>query len=165
MEIKKSKNIIECTDIQIGICILICLLLAHLLPWLQALAACTAAIMCTQGSGKLSWKSGLTRALGVITGGLAAVLVVFIDNQIENAYIFYLLAAIGIVITMICCRLVKMPYVSARVACISFVLIILLVPGAGRYMYALNRLIGTIIGALIAVLITFIREKFISFSY
>ena len=159
MEQKNGSYTPNNIDIRIGIGIALSLLLVHFFPSIQALSAGTAIIMCTQDSGKITWKVGVTRVEGVIIGGVLALLVVFIDNAVENPYLFMLLCGIGIILNLLCCRLAKMPAVAAKVSCITFALVTLATQGEIRIRYALFRLIGTIVGALLALLIAWIYDK------
>lgn len=134
-------------DLRIGISLALCVLLCQLVPAIQTLAACTAAIMCAQDGGKPSWKASLTRLLGVICGGAAGIVVALLHQAIPGALVFALLTGIGVLGDFLLCRLAKLPYIAARVSAISFVLVVLL----GGAPYALNRLIGTLCGGVIAV--------------
>lgn len=161
MENKKNTALITNVDIRIGLSMILSLLIASVVPGdlIQKLAACTAAIMCTQETAKFSWQSELKRMLGVIIGGVCAVLVVALDEWIGNDYVFILLCGLGIELNLISCKLVKMPPVLARVSCITFALVTLVMPGMGRVNYALLRLLGTAVGATVALLISWIYDK------
>lgn len=147
-------------DIQIGVTIVFCLLLCHAAERLgfqdQALAVCTCAVMCVQDSTKAAYQVSLTRILGVICGGITGVGIVLIDNVIGISYVFYLLCGIGVVVNLVLCKLVKMIYVQARVSCMTLLLVVLALQGADRLHYALGRFIGSLVGALAALVVTMI---------
>ena len=146
MPTDNKKAILTQQDIRIAIAVAISLLICQFAP-IQALAACTSAIMCSQDGGKPSWKSMLTRLLGVICGGIAGAIVALIHSLLPNVFIFALLAGLGILLDMILCRVTKMPYIAARVSAISFMLVALM----GGANYAVNRFLGTLCGGVIAV--------------
>ena len=147
------------TDLRIGIGFAIAMLLVHLFPSIQALSACTAVIMCTQDNGKVTWKSGLVRVEGVLIGGACALLVVVLDNYIGNSYVFMLLCGAGLILNLLCCKLAKMPGVVARVSCITFALVALALQGTARIKYALLRVVGTAVGAVLALLLSWVWDK------
>ena len=141
-----KKVILISQDIRIAVAVAVSLLICQFAP-IQALAACTSAIMCSQDGGTPSWKSLLTRLLGVICGGVAGAIVALIHGLLPGAFVFALLSGLGILLDMILCRVTKMPYIAARVSAISFMLVALM----GGANYAVNRFLGTLCGGVIAV--------------
>lgn len=149
-------------DIRIGIAIILSLLVCHVASLmgfqLQSLAACTGAVMCVQESGKASWKAGLTRLLGVVCGGVVGVVVVLIQSKFDNAYLFMILCGVAVVINLLLCKIVKMPYVTARVSCMTFLLVVLVLQGTARINYAFGRFLGTLVGAMVSVLVAVVWD-------
>lgn len=158
MQETKNKLGVAGLDIAIGAAVVLTLLACHLaglLGWqIQALAACTGAVMCVQDSRKASWGAGLNRIKGVLCGGLTGVAVVLIDNAVGIDLVFYLLVGIGVVVNLLLCKVVKLPFVQARVSCMSLMLVTLVLQDAARINYALGRLIGTLVGAVVALLVS-----------
>lgn len=154
----KNKTGIAPIEIAIGAAVVLCLLVCHvagMLGWqIQALAACTGAVMCVQDGKKASWGAGLNRVLGVLCGGLAGVAVVLIDNVVNVDILFYLLVGLGVIGNLLLCKVVKLPFVQARVSCMSLLLVTLVLQDAARMGYALGRLIGTLVGAGVALLVS-----------
>lgn len=156
----ETKNKISVTgiDVSIGVTVMLCLLVCHVAGLLgvqlQALSACTGAVMCVQDSRKASWGAGLNRILGVICGGVAGIAVVLADNLIQIELVFYLLMGVGVVLNLLLCKLVKLPFVQARVSCMSLMLVTLVLQGGARINYAFGRLIGTLVGAVVALLVS-----------
>lgn len=146
-------------DIRIGLAVAISLVVCEIASLfglqLQSLAACTGAVMCVQETGKVSLKAGLTRLLGVVCGGVLGIIVVLIQIKVSNAYLFAVLCGVAIVLNLLLCKLVKMPYITARVSCITFLLVVLVLAGTARIYYALGRFWGTLVGAVVSVLVTY----------
>ncbi|GAA0260381.1 hypothetical protein GCM10008922_19760 [Faecalicatena contorta] len=141
-------------EIRIGAGIIACLFLSYFVPQIQRLAACTAVVMCTQEISQATLKSGLTRMKGVVCGGAAGIAVVLLDQVIQIEFVFFILCGIGIVLNLLICRLLHMPPVTDRVSAITFCLVVLLAEGNGRIFYAVSRFVGTLAGALTALIIT-----------
>lgn len=154
----KNKIGVAGIDLAIGAAVTLTLLVCHVAGLLgfsvQALAACTGAVMCVQDSKQASWGAGLNRIKGVLCGGLTGVAVVLIDNVINIDIVFYLLVGIGVVANLLLCKIVKLPFVQARVSCMSLMLVTLVLQNAARIHYALGRLIGTLVGACVALLVS-----------
>ncbi len=154
----KNKIGVAGIDIAIGAAVFLTLLACHvagMLGWkIQALAACTGAVMCVQDNKNASWGAGLNRIKGVLCGGLTGIAVVLIDNAVNVDVIFYLLVGIGVVVNLLLCKVVKLPFVQGRVSCMSLMLVTLVLQDAARINYALGRLIGTLVGACVALLVS-----------
>lgn len=149
---------LELMDVQIGVTILLCLFLCH---WangmglhIEALAVTTGAIMCVQDSTKAAYHTSLIRILGVVCGGGLGVLIALIDNAVGIPYVFYLLCALGVVVNLLICKAFRMAYVQARVSALSLLLVVLVFQGVDRLDYAVNRFIGSLVGAAIALAVT-----------
>lgn len=151
---------LELMDIQIGVTMLLCLMLAHFSNQVgisvEALAVTTGAIMCVQDSTKAAYTTALTRMLGVVCGGLFGVVIALIDNAVEIPVVFYLLVSVGVVLNLLVCKYFKMIYVQARVSCLSLLLVTMVFDGVDRFAYAVNRFFGSLVGAAIALLVTLV---------
>lgn len=160
---QKDSICVTTGDLAIGISIVLCLTVCALAQkfgmTIQALAACTGAVMCTQDTGKASWSAGMNRLLGVICGGLVGIAVAAVDNAVQIPTVFYLLCGVGIVGNLLLCRLVKLPFIQGKVSCMSFLLVVLVLGGPMRFKYALGRFIGTLCGAVISLMVTVVFEK------
>lgn len=146
-----DKKLFSPLDVRIAVGVAICLLLGKLIPNLQTVTAAIAVILCVQDEKDASLKAGVTRVIITIVGGVVGLGVVLLDEWIGNEYVLILLAALGIVLTMVGCRLCKVPPFSARIGCITFVLVISVMPGLTRVTYALLRLGSTVVGAVVAL--------------
>ncbi len=150
-------------EFRIGITIVLTLLVCKLSEMLgfsiQALAACTGAVMCVQEGGKASFGAGKNRILGVVCGGIVGVGVVVLDNLIGIDLVFYMLVGLGIMANFVLCKAVKLPLVQARVSCMTVLLVVLVLGGPARLNYAIGRFIGTLVGALVAWGVSVAWEK------
>lgn len=159
----QNKNGLTRLEFQIGITIVLTLLVCKLSEMLgfsiQALAACTGAVMCVQEGGKASFGAGKNRILGVVCGGLVGVGVVVLDNLIGIDLVFYLLVGLGIMANFMLCKVVKLPLVQARVSCMTVLLVVLVLGGDARINYAIGRFLGTLVGALVAWGVSVVWEK------
>lgn len=161
----ETRNKIGLTGLEfrIGVTIVICLLVckvAELMGFsLQALAACTGAVMCVQEGGKASAGACKNRVLGVVCGGIVGVGVVLLDNLMGIDLVFYLLVGLGIMANFVLCKAVKLPLVQARVSCMTVLLVVLVLGGPARLNYAIGRFIGTLAGALVAWAVSAAWEK------
>ena len=150
-------------EFRIGITIVICLLICKVCALfgfsVQALAACTGAVMCVQEGGKASVGACKNRILGVICGGIVGIAVVLLDNLIGMDLVFYLLVGFGIMANFVLCKVARLPLVQARVSCMTVLLVVLVLNGPARINYAIGRFVGTLIGGLIAWAVSFAWEK------
>ena len=154
---------LEKMDVVIGATIVLCLFLSH---WanergvnIEALAVTTGALMCVQDSTRAAYTTSLTRMLGVLCGGLLGMVIVWVDNLVGQPYVFYLLCGMGVVVNLLVCKKFQMIYVQARVSALTLLLVVMVFEGVDRLEYALNRFIGSLAGALIALLVTFLAGK------
>lgn len=145
-------------DLRIAIAVGLCMLIYRFVPGLQLLSACTAALMCTQDTGKLTVKSGLIRLLTTVLGGAMAVLVVLLDNAIGNYYVFILLCVTGMVVTLNLCRMCGVPPIPGRIGCVTFILVVVVAKGDARIMYAVDRLVATACGATVALAVSWVAQ-------
>ena len=151
---------VETMDILIGVTILMCLMLCHIANEfgiaIEALGVTTGAIMCVQDNTRAAFSTSLTRMVGVIFGGFFGVAIALIDNAFGEPYLFYFLCSLGVIANLLVCKFFKMVYVQARVSCLTLLLVVMVFDGADRLDYAVNRFIGSLVGAVFAVLISLI---------
>lgn len=147
---EKQKFAFEWLDVKIALGLGLCMLLYFFVPRLQLLSACTAALMCMQDAPGFTMKSGLTRTLTTIFGGLLAVLVVLADNALGSYPLFTLMSMAGLLLTIWVCRLAQIPPVMCRIGGVTFILVVVVAAGEARVLYALHRVLATVCGAVIA---------------
>jgi uncharacterized membrane protein YgaE (UPF0421/DUF939 family) len=145
-EQEKKQVKIGRTDAEMALAVFISLLPAKVIPQYQAMTACIATLLCVQEGVKESWKAGLTRLLITTVGGLTGIMVVLADNAVENQWLFMIMTAAGIVLTLFGCRFVGAPVFNSRIGGVTFILVVLTKTGADRIWYALYRLFSTLYG-------------------
>jgi len=160
---QKQKQSLRVTNVEvrIGICAALCKLLTMLIPSIQLLAALTGTLMCTQMNSKVTVKSTVNRLEGVLAGGVVAVLVLLCVDALPEGvrdYIFALLAGAGCVLTLFCCKLIKLPDIAGRVSCITFILTIVMGPMTSGPKYVIARFLGTLAGGLIAIAVAYVND-------
>lgn len=158
MSESQDLNKVELMDLAIGATILLCLVLCHLANQagihIEALAVTTGAIMCVQDSTKSAYTASLTRMIGVFIGGMFGIGIALIDSAVGMPMVFYLLCSLGVIANLLVCKFFGMVYVQARVSCLTLLLVVMVFNGADRLDYALNRFIGSLAGAVIALIVT-----------
>ena len=156
MKTRKDKFILSNLEIRIGITITLGLIITHLIGLsgfpVQSVAVSTTIIMCLYRKHTGSRRATLHRVIGVLSGGTAGMLLVFIDNYLQIPLLFYILIGLGSMLNFIICKLAHMPPIQGRVSGISLLLVALVFEEGSRYQYALERLISTLLGAVIALL-------------
>lgn len=149
--VKTTRSGIDRLDIHIVIAMGICLLSSHFIPFFQVMTACIAVLLCMQDSLKVSWKAGVTRMIITAIGGLVGIAVILADMRIGNDWIFLALFMLGALLTLLACKLAKVPYISARIGGVTFVLVVLTKTGADRILYAVIRLGCTFYGVAVVL--------------
>lgn len=146
--------------IKTSIAVFLCLFLFPNEPFF----ACLAAVSCLQDTVSNSVKASINRTTGTLIGALIGLIfLVFcryfkfnIENEFLSKFLIYLSIAIGIILVIYSCNLVKKPG-GINVSCIAFLAITTVHAFGDPIYYALNRIIETIFGVFIALLVnTFI---------
>lgn len=155
---QENSERVEWMDLLIGVTILLCLVLCHLANQagihIEALAVTTGAIMCVQDSTRAAFSTSVTRLIGVFVGGMFGIGIALIDSAVGIPWVFYLLCSLGVIANLLVCKFFKMIYVQARVSCLTLLLVVMVFDGADWLEYALNRFIGSIVGAVFAIIVT-----------
>jgi uncharacterized membrane protein YgaE (UPF0421/DUF939 family) len=159
----KIKTGIELLDLKMALAVVICLLTSMYIPQIQYMPACFAAILCAQDSAMPALKNGLNRVAVTLIGGVIGVGVVLLDNIIQKTWCLMIFVMAGIILVLVICRLLKLPNMPARIGCVTFVLVIMVMNGEKRINYALFRLLGTVYGAIIALLVSWLLSLFVVF--
>lgn len=155
----ENKMSLDDNDLLLAIGVMCVLLVATIFPHLQSLAMGTAVIMTMQTSYLTTVKSGMTRILGVVSGGGVGVAIVLLDNLSQSRFLFILLAGIGIIVNAIITKMLKLSSIAKRVSHITLLLVLLILQGNKRIHYAIARTVGTIVGVVISVVIIILWNK------
>ncbi|MDR1468395.1 MAG: FUSC family protein [Spirochaetaceae bacterium] len=160
---EKNKNkvvLLNKTDVEIALASGICLSLAGLIPEFQAMTACIATLLCVQEGLKPSLKAGMVRLIVTAVGGLIGILVVLADVYAANHWVFIFLIMIGLVLTLFGCKLAGTPAFNARIGGVTFILVVLTKTGTDRIAYALFRLLSTLYGVAVVLIVTAVFSFF-----
>jgi uncharacterized membrane protein YccC len=102
---------------------------------------------------KSSFKAGLIRLVVTAIGGLAGILVIFLDNRAGNPQFFIVLVMAGLLLTLFIGKLAKVPPFNTRIGGVTFIIVVLTKTGTEKIYYAAFRLLSTLYG-VIAVIVT-----------
>ncbi len=115
----------------------------------------TAVVVCTQIDRKEARRAGWRRLIGTMFGGLFGLLVVALDDHMgNNPVVFVALAFTAIIIIGALFYGFKLPSASWKITMISLALVMLVQFGEDRMRYAIYRLIGTVLGVILSIIIT-----------
>ncbi|MDU3532904.1 MAG: FUSC family protein [Alloscardovia omnicolens] len=115
----------------------------------------TAVVVCTQIDRKQARKAGWIRLICTMFGGIFGLGVVLLDDKLGNdPYVFVALAFTAILIIGALFYAFQLPSASWKITMISLALVILVQFGDDRIFYAVSRLIGTVLGVILSVIIT-----------
>jgi len=164
---------ISIVDVCIVASVLICLLTSQLLTSLgvrypmgemrlEILQRMTAPISCLlvcQKETKLSVKAGMNRLKLTAAGAGVGIVIALIDTVIYNTWLECILVAAGVLLSLYLCKLIRLPYVNARIGGVTCILVACTMSGRARVAYACFRFISTLYGAAVAVLVTAVVAK------
>lgn len=168
-----EKKKLTLLDTQIAVAILICCLSAEALKYcgvtfqfqganldiLQKMTACIACLLCCQDTTAVSLKAGTNRLIITVIGGLTGIAYTFVDTWINNVWIMCFVIAIGILVTFYFCKLTGVPYINTRIGGVTFILVSSTLGGNARIWYAIFRLVSTIYGAIVVLIVTWVFSK------
>lgn len=147
--------------IKTAIAVFLCLLFFPNEPFF----ACLTVVFCVQDTVSNSINMAINRALGTVLGAVVGLLFLIIcrfftyniDIYIIRKFLVYLTIAIGIIIVIYLCNLIKKT-AAINIACIIFLAVTTVHAFGNPIYYALNRIIETLFGIFVALLV----NKFIS---
>lgn len=172
MEQKIEKAGVTALDLQIatavGICIFTSAVLNNFgikfnyggmqLEVIQKMTSAIACLLCCQGNAKTSFKSGVNRLVITAIGGGVGIGVVLADYFVQNQWCNAVFIIVGIVITLFLCKAAKVPFINARIGGVTFILVSCTLSSNTRIWYAVFRLISTIYGVLVVLLVSFLFQ-------
>ena len=128
-----------------------CLVLGYLIDGQWPVFACLAAVLTTKETVENSISDGLTRIISTLIGGAAALMVLFFREENMNWLLFAAITSAGTLVTIYFTVLIKKPGATAVAAVVY--LGVALMQQDDRFFYAGRRIVETIAGIVIAVLV------------
>ena len=130
-----------------------------ILGWLRgetAFFSRIAAVLCMQKSAEKTLTTSFNRVIGTAVGGAYGVIVLFLETQFRLQRIlplFYLIVSLMLIPVILTATGIKKPSVAAF-ACVVFLsTTVYHVGDADPYTYALNRMLDTVIGIVVALIV------------
>lgn len=130
-----------------------------ILGWLRgetAFFSMIAAVLCMQKSTEKTLTTSFNRVIGTAVGGAYGVVVLFLETQFRLQRIlplFYLIVSLMLIPVILTATGIKKPSVAAF-ACVVFLsTTVYHVGDADPYTYALNRMLDTVIGIVVALIV------------
>ncbi len=140
-------------NIKTSLAILILLILYHtVLLRDNVVLAAIAAIICMQDSVEKSITAGINRVIGTVIGGIFGVLVLQLKPLIFSIYLYYVFCACCISLLIYVCFLFQ-KIESISISCVVFLIIAVNTELYAPLEYSFMRVINTIIGITVAVLV------------
>lgn len=136
-------------NIKTAISIFVCLIIANVLHLEYPFYAAIATVISMENSVTNSFAAGKNRVMGTFVG--AGVGLAFASIQPENVW----LCALGTIVVIYLCNLLKWNK-SVSIGSIVFLAIMLNLQGASPLQYSLNRIIDTLIGVGVAVVVNYL---------
>ncbi|WP_129596816.1 FUSC family protein [Anaerophilus nitritogenes] len=133
-------------NIKTAISVYVCISIFQILGRPYPFYACIAAVICTKSSIHNSFIIGENRMIGTILGGGIGLCFSMITDSTP------LICGLGIVLVIYLCNICKQND-SVGIACIVFLAIMTNLKGVPSQVYAINRIIDTLIGIIVAIAI------------
>jgi len=138
-------------NIKTALSVLACILIFQLSGWTESpFYACIAAVICMGDSVENSMKAGKNRLIGTLTGGIYGIIFIFLNPITLIPQPF--LISLGIIVVIYTGVLIRKP-ASVAISCVVFLAIMTNLKGNSTYLYAVNRIIETAAGIIIAIFI------------
>ena len=144
--------------------VFVCLIIYYLaetfvvITGFDALMACIAGIICLQDSMEKTFYTGFHRILGTLAGALIGMLFLYADRFFNNVLLMISLVCFGIVVLIMIFNLLKISE-SIVIGCVVYLAIMLEQTKEAPYVSSIHRLLDTMIGVIIAIVINrFIRN-------
>ena len=140
-------------NIKTSTAVFFCLLIFQVINRDNSIQACIAAVICMQNTVVDSYKKGFQRVIGTIIGGIAGGLVLFIVTNFGSEDLLIFIIPLGITILIYICVNIDMKQ-SVVICCVVYLSIIITKNHQDGYLlYTLNRVIDTIAGIMVALLV------------
>ena len=117
------------------------------------LYACIACIVCMQSTLGQTVASGVSRLIGVAIGGVLGVATLLLGDLLEEPLIVLPILGLLCVAGMWISLLIRRPAACVMACIVPCVILVTGVTGADRYYYAAARIIETVVGVCVAMLV------------
>lgn len=145
--------------IKIMLAVLICMLTARFSNgWIQYMSACFSTVLCMMETKESSFDTGLKRITITVIGGILGVCIVLLDQLFQREIIFFIMAILGLIPVLAICRLAKVGEMKCKSGCVCYLAVLVIKNGADRLSFAGLRLLGTVYGVVIAVLVSLLVD-------
>ena len=142
--------------VKIMLAVLICMLTARFSNgWIQYMSACFSTVLCMMETRESSLDTGLKRIRITVIGGLLGIVIVLLDQLFQREVLFYVMAILGLIPVLAICRMAKVGEMKCRSGCVCYLAVLVIKSGADRLEFAGLRLLGTVYGVMIAVLVSY----------
>lgn len=146
--------------IKIMLAVLICMLSARFSNgWIQYMSACFSTVLCMMETKESSLETGMKRITITVIGGLLGICVVLLDEMFQVEVIFYIMAVLGLIPVLSVCRQAKVGEMKCKSGCVCYLAVLIVKSGAERLPFAYLRLLGTVYGVMVAVLVSFLVDS------
>lgn len=115
--------------------------------------ACIACIVCTQSTLGQTMRQGISRLIGVAVGGTLGVLVLFLGPALNLPWMQVLMLGVICIAGVWFCLLLHRPAACAIACIVPCVILISGITGVERFYYAAARIIETVVGVSVALLV------------
>lgn len=137
----------------------IAVFICGLLGWLRdetSFFSMIAAVLCMQKSAEKTFTTSFNRIMGTAVGGAFGVVVLFLETKLHVQRVmpvYYLIVSVMLIPVILSTIAIKKPSV-AGFACVVFLsTTIYHVGDAAPYTYALNRMLDTVMGIVVALVV------------
>ena len=117
------------------------------------LYACIACIVCMQSTLGQTVQSGVSRLIGVAIGGVLGVATLLLGDRLDNGLLVLPILGVLCVAGMWISLLIQRPAACVMACIVPCMILITGVTGTDRYYYAAARIIETVIGVCVAMLV------------
>lgn len=143
--------------IKTAIAVTLCILLYQYIERSGLILAAIAALICMQDSVEKSIHEGRNRMIGTTLGGFLGVLFIYFPFFKVNYFLWIFLVFLGIISLIYCFNLLRI-HDSIVIGSVVFLVIVLDAEGsayATPVLYAINRILDTFIGIILATLVNY----------
>lgn len=136
----------------------ITVLIKFLLARENPIFACVAAVIVMQNSVENAKGFAVSRFLGTTVGVTSGIVFLWLDTALMNRAFNFIFVFAGIILLICLCNLIKHPDASS-ISIITFLVIMISIREENPFIYAVNRIIDTILGITISLAVNFSIKK------